>query len=106
MSPRPAKIFYTALYKNGVKTIPQYNVDQYQLDLAIIKDERRLDIEVDGERYHRDWTGELLRKDQIRNQRMFELGWDVMRFWVYEIRDNLEESIDKVKNWVQEKKKE
>ena len=37
---------------------------------------------------------------------MFELGWDVMRFWVYEIRDNLEESIDKVKNWVQEKKKE
>ena len=62
-------------------------MDQYQLDLAIIEDERRLDIEVDGERYHRDWTGELSRKDQIRNQRMFELGWDVMRFWVYEVRD-------------------
>ena len=74
--------------------------------MAIIDGEHKLDIEVDGERYHREWTGELCRKDQIRNQRMFELGWDVKRFWVYEIRDNLEESIDKIKNWVQEKTKE
>ena len=73
------------------------------MDLAIIKDDRRLDIEIDGERYHRDWTGELSRKDQIRNQRMFELGWDVMRFWVYEVSDNLDESVNKVKLWLENK---
>ena len=73
------------------------------MDLAIIKDDRRLDIEIDGERYHRDWTGELSRKDQIRNQRMFELGWDVMRFWVYEVRYNLDESVNKVKLWLENK---
>ena len=43
------------------------------------------------------------RKDQIRNQRMFELGWDVMRFWVYEVRDNLDESVNKVKLWLENK---
>ena len=41
--------------------------------------------------------------NQIRNQRMFELGWDVMRFWVYEVRDNLDESVNKVKLWLENK---
>ena len=53
------------------------------------KGDSMLDIEVDGEMYHKDWNGELSYRDQLRNQRLFELGWDVKRFWVYEIRDNL-----------------
>ena len=77
-------LLYEALYQAGIKTIPQYSIEQYLLDLAVIDGDRRLDIEVDGERYHRNWTGELCRRDQIRNQRLYELGWDVMRFWVYE----------------------
>ena len=95
------RLFYKALYAKGIKTIPQYNIDQYILDFAIIKGEKKLNIEIDGEKYHRDWTGELSRKDQIRNQRMFELGWDVIRFWVYEVRDNLDESVEKVKRWIE-----
>jgi len=97
------KVFYKALYKKGIKTIPQYNIDKYILDMAIIKNNKKLNIEVDGERYHKDWNGELLRKDRIRNQRMFELGWDVMRFWVYEIRDNLDDSVNKVHIWLENK---
>jgi len=93
------KEFYTQLYLSGVKTLPQYRVEKYALDLAIIDGERKLDIEIDGERYHRNWNGELCYRDQIRNQRMFELGWDVMRFWVYEIRDDLQSCIDRVKKW-------
>ncbi len=93
------RMFYTALYKQGIKTIPQYPVEKYKLDLAIVQKGRRLDIEVDGEKYHRDWNGELCYRDQLRNQRLFELGWDVKRFWVYQIRDDMQACIDEVKKW-------
>lgn len=62
---------------------------------------RRLDIEVDGERYHRDWDGELVRRDQIRNLRLIEMGWDIIRFWVYEIRDSLPMCTDRLLRWVE-----
>ena len=93
------RLFYKALYQAGIRTIPQYQVEQYALDLALIAGDRRLDIEIDGERYHRNWTGELCRRDQLRNQRLFELGWDVMRFWVYEIRDDLDACVARVRQW-------
>ena len=94
------KILYEALYKAGIRTLPQYRIEKYALDLALIEGDHRLDIEVDGERYHRNWTGELCRRDQIRTQRMFELGWDVMRFWVYEIRDDLDGCVERIRLWM------
>ena len=96
------KVLYTALYDSGVKTHPQYPIDKYYLDLALFHNGRCLDIEVDGENYHRSWNGERCYKDQLRNQRMFELGWDVKRFWVYEIRDNLPGCIGQIKAWMKE----
>ncbi|MDY6091461.1 MAG: AAA domain-containing protein [Bdellovibrionota bacterium] len=93
------RIFYTALFDNGIKTIPQYEVDKYKLDLAIINDDKKLDIEIDGEMYHKDWSGELSYRDQLRNQRLIELGWSVKRFWVYQIRDDLDNCIKQVKDW-------
>ena len=93
---------YEALYHAGIKTIPQFTIDQYKLDLALINGDRRLDIEVDGERYHRNWTGELCRRDQIRNQRLYELDWDVLRFWVYEVRDELDVCVSKVQQWLEQ----
>jgi len=97
-------ILYKALYKAGVKAVPQYQVEKYTLDLALFDGERKLDIEVDGERYHKNWTGELCRRDQIRNQRLFELGWDVKRFWVYEVRDDIDGCIKEIKRWANEPK--
>ncbi len=95
------KILYTALFDQGIKTIPQYAVDKYRLDLAIISKNNKLDIEVDGEMYHKDWNGELSYRDRLRNQRLYELGWDIKRFWVYEIRDNLPECVKQIKLWVE-----
>ena len=93
---------YSALYEAGLRTVPQWPVEQYRLDLALFDpaNDRKLDIEVDGERFHREWDGELARRDQIRNQRMFELGWDVIRFWVYEVRDDIDGCVEKVRNWL------
>jgi very-short-patch-repair endonuclease len=93
--------FYPHLYDAGIRPIPQFSVEQYDLDFAVIIGDRRLNIEVDGERYHRAWTGELCLRDQLRNQRMIELGWDVKRFWVYEIRDRLPDCIRQVQDWVE-----
>ena len=94
------KILYSALFDVGVKTIPQYSIDKYKLDLALIHGENRLDIEVDGEMYHKAWNGELCYRDQLRNQRLFEMGWDVKRFWVYQVRDNLGWCIDQIQQWL------
>ena len=91
--------FYEGLYAAGLRPRVQYPVEQYLLDFALLGPGRKLDIEVDGERYHKNWDGELLRRDQIRNQRLIELGWDVMRFWVYQIRDDFDACVRKVKAW-------
>ena len=92
-------LFYAALYNAGLRPIPQFKVEQYDLDFALFDGERCLNIEVDGEKYHRSWTGDLCHRDQLRNQRLIELGWEVKRFWVYEIRDRLDDCVKAVKDW-------
>jgi very-short-patch-repair endonuclease len=93
------RAFYRALFAAGLRPIPQYPEDGLLLDFALFDGERKLDIEVDGERYHRDWTGELCRRDVLRNHRLFELGWEVMRFWVPEIRDDMNGCVERVLAW-------
>lgn len=96
------KVFYRALFAAGIRPIPQYPVEKYVLDFLVVAGDRRLAIEVDGERYHRNWTSELCRRDQIRNQRLIELGYDVRRFWVYEIRDELDRCVSWVQDWIRQ----
>ena len=89
------------MHESGIVSSPQVPVENYRLDLAVFDGGRHLDIEIDGEYYHRTWSGELVRRDQIRNQRLIELGWDVQRFWVYQYHDDLQGSIERVRSWVQ-----
>ncbi len=88
-----------ALEGKGLHVESQVHIDKYVLDLVLVIDDRRLDIEVDGETYHRRWNGELVRRDQLRNMRLFELGWDVIRFWVYQVRDDLPWCVNRVLQW-------
>jgi very-short-patch-repair endonuclease len=94
------RIFYRDSYVAGLRLIPQYPIEKYLLDFAVVSGDRRLNVEIDGELYHRNWDGELCRRDEIRNQRLMELGWDVMRFWVYQVRDDREECIARIHRWV------
>lgn len=93
------RVFYKAMYAAGLRPVPQYQEAPYTLDFALFHGDRKLDIEVDGEHYHRNWDGETCRRDQIRSRRLADAGWDVLRFWVYEIRDGLDQSVAKVKAW-------
>jgi very-short-patch-repair endonuclease len=97
------RLFYRALYRAGVRPFPLYPVERYVLDLALLDGQRRLAIEIDGDRYHRNWDDELCRRHQIRNHRLMELGWDVIRFWVYQVRDDLDRSVDRVQQWISER---
>ena len=94
------RVMYSALFEAGLRPVPQYDVDQYTLDFAIFDGDRKLNIEVDGERYHKDWTGELCLRDRMRNQRLIERGWDVKRFWVYQIRDDMPTCIRWINGWL------
>jgi very-short-patch-repair endonuclease len=93
------RVFYRHLLEAGLRPIPQYAEEKFLLDFALFDESRKLNIEVDGERYHRDWNGELLRRDQLRNMRLIELGWDVMRFWVYQLRDEVSACVQRVNSW-------
>ena len=90
------------MWEAGLRPIPQYAEEKFLLDFALLAEGRKLNIEVDGERYHRDWNGELLRRDQLRNMRLIELGWDVMRFWVYQLRDEMPACVQRVQTWAKE----
>ena len=94
-------VLYRAMVAAGLKPIPQLSVQQYDLDFALFAEQRKLAIEVDGERYHRSWTGELCQRDQLRNLRLIELGWEVQRFWVYEVRDEVDSCIERLRRWIE-----
>jgi len=94
------KIFYRSLCLAGIKTLPQYQIDQYTVDFALFGKSGKLVIEVDGQMYHKDFGGDLLIRDRLRNMRLMEMGWDVMRFWVYQVRDDEEKCILKIKEWL------
>jgi very-short-patch-repair endonuclease len=57
--------FYEALATAGIKPVTQYPLAGRRLDLAII--DAKLDIEVDGERYHRDEAGRRKAEDLWRD---------------------------------------
>lgn len=89
------------LRRAGLNPMPQYREHQYVLDMAIKEADLWLDIEVDGEYYHREWDGTRCRQDLIRDLRLTALGWTVKRFWVYQVRDEMEACVQEVARLVQ-----
>ena len=87
---------WRALAARGIETIPQYPIAGRRLDLALIRGERRLDIEVDGDWFHRDPDGRRKMADLWRDHQLRALGWTVVRFWGYELRENLDGCVERV----------
>jgi very-short-patch-repair endonuclease len=100
------KRFYEdVLLPLGAPVVSQYPLGPYKLDFALLRKgkSRKLDIEVDGVRWHQDSAGNRLRHDLDRDVyvRSQDGGqWDVMRFWVYEINENLEACKTRIQQWM------
>jgi very-short-patch-repair endonuclease len=85
-----------ALRAAGVIAIPQYAFGRYRLDLAVVEGEVRLAIEVDGEHFHKDLSGERCWEDLNRDYYLTKRGWRVLRFWAVEVRDRLPGCVERV----------
>lgn len=90
--------FYDALKDADIDTISQYPLVGKRLDLAvpIVK----MDIEIDGEKYHRDASGRRKGEDLWRDMTVRAAGWEPVRFWVYELRENMKGCVDKVRQLI------
>lgn len=89
------KIMYTALFDKGIKTIPQYVVDKYHIDMAYIDGDRKLAIDVGDDI---EYNSEQSYAIHLKNTRLIEMGWDIIRFEPYQIKDDLKWCLDKVCN--------
>jgi very-short-patch-repair endonuclease len=90
------KKFHDALIDAGIHAIPQYPVAGRFLDLAVLSP-IKLDIEVDGEAYHRTAGGGRKDDDIWRDEQMMACGWNVCRFWVYQLSEDIDACVDKVR---------
>lgn len=91
--PRLAEAFQAA----GLDYRQQYPALGYYLDFALFDQEgQKINIEVDGETYHRDRDGNLCEEDVRRDLALRADGWIVKRFWVYELREDMDCCVQQV----------
>lgn len=93
------KVLYNALAARGLEPVVQYPVAGRRLDLALVRTGEKplkLDIEVDGDRYHRNPDGTRKQDDIWRDYQLKSLGWRVKRFWVYQLREDLQECVNSI----------
>ena len=93
------KILFDALGKCGLEPRPQFQVGSRRLDMALVDEERKvfLDIEVDGD-CHRASDGSRKTDDIWRDIQLQGMGWQVLRFWTYQLRENLAECVSSIEN--------
>lgn len=91
----------------GYEIHQQHLVGRYRLDIAIWDPEQansvKLDIEVDGVTYHATKQGELRYSDVFRNEYLIKNGWDVLRFWSFELEESWDTCVQKIVDWVENK---
>jgi len=85
-----------SLREAGVDVVLEHPIAGRFLDLAILS--KKLDVEVDGESVHRTAGGDRKDDDHWRDLQLQSLGWRVVRFWVYELRENLTRCVQQVVN--------
>ncbi len=89
--------FYDAMVAAGLNPIHQYREGPYVLDFAFITEAKKLNVEVDGEMYHQEWDGTRSMRDLMRDHRLIGMGWEIKRFWVHELRDDMDRCVAEVK---------
>jgi very-short-patch-repair endonuclease len=88
---------YHALKERGLDPQPQYEIAGRRLDFALFgANGTKLDLEVDGRRWHESPDGRRKTSDLWRDHQLKSLGWRVRRFWVDELSRDMEGCLDRV----------
>ena len=91
------RIVFHRLKERGLDPQPQYEIAGRRLDFALFGTGNvKLDLEVDGRRWHQDTDGNRKLDDHWRDYQMRSLGWRVRRFWVDELKQDMEGCLDLV----------
>lgn len=91
------RIVDAELRRRGLDPQPQYEIAGRRLDFALFGTSGvKLDLEVDGRMFHQDIDGNRKMDDHWRDHQMRSLGWKVRRFWVDELKQNMEHCLDLV----------
>lgn len=88
------KVFH-ALKDRGLTPYPQHEIAGRRLDFALFGENGvKLDLEVDGRRWHESADGRRKTSDLWRDHQLKSLGWRVRRFWVNELAQDMEKCLD------------
>jgi very-short-patch-repair endonuclease len=92
------KLWHDALQNRqmlGYRFLRQRPIDKYIADF--FSKELKLVIEVDGWSHHFE---EVIRKDELKEQRLKALGYCVLRFGDEEVMKDFENVIRTIENWI------
>lgn len=87
---------HAQLVARGLDPKPQFPVGSRSLDFALFHKDIRLDLEVDGRKWHTGVGGERKVADRLRDRELIVKGWKVRRFWVDELAADMEGCLDTV----------
>lgn len=86
---------FHALETRNLDPKPQHEIAGRRLDFALFgKNGIKLDLEVDGRRWHLDADGNRKLSDHWRDHQLKSMGWKVRRFWVDELAKDMESCLD------------
>ena len=85
------------LTREGIAHKIQYPLVGRRLDVAIECDKCKIDVEVDGVHYHTNADGYRKFGDMYRDVQVKAAGWLVLRFWSFDLRDNMSACIERIK---------
>ncbi len=91
------RVVFHALKARGLDPKPQYQIMGRRLDFALFGEgDIKLDLEIDGRRWHQDADGNRKLDDHWRDHLMRSAGWKIQRFWVDELKQDMEACLDLV----------
>lgn len=95
------KRFYEVLVSEGYQPKIQYPAGPYFIDLALLNGNKKIAIEVDGERWHTDLSGERLERDITRDKNLKRMNFIVLRFWTHDLKYDLAKCVKRIKTILQ-----
>ena len=91
-----------AMREAGLVFHQQFLACGHHLDFALLRDGRKLAVEVDGETWHRDGDGLRIVDDLNRDRVLRDAGWKVVRFWVHQLREDMHGCVEEIRRaWLE-----